>query len=151
LESTGGSILARAEELAQTDSRIRVVCSEEAIGAAALNRACAPATREYCVFLGQQDFLPHVALHHMAEFLQRQTADLLYTDEDSVAALRGPVQPVFKPDWSPDLLLSAMYLGAWRCRVRPCAWPAGYGRSTIRSGNGWRLPSRPFSGSSIPS
>ena len=97
--------------LAQTDSRIRVVCSEDAIGAAALNRACASATGEYCVFLGQQDFLSHMALHHMAEFLQRQTADLLYTDEDSVAAVRGPVQPVFKPDWSPDLLISAMYLG----------------------------------------
>src|SRR5664280_367942 len=97
--------------LAQTDSRIRVVCSEDAIGAAALNRACASATGEYCVFLGQQDFLSYVALHHLAEFLQSQTAGLLYTDEDSVPALRGPVQPVFKPDWSPDLLLSAMYLG----------------------------------------
>ena len=97
--------------LARTDSRIRVVCAEDAIGAAALNRACASATGEYCVLLGQQDFLSRVALHHMAEFLQTRTADLLYTDEDSVAALRGPVQPVFKPDWSPDLLLSAMYLG----------------------------------------
>ena len=97
--------------LARTDSRIRVVCAEDTSGAAALNRACASATGEYCVFLGQQDFLSHLALHHMAEFLQSQTAGLLYTDEDSVPALRGPVQPVFKPDWSPDLLLSAMYLG----------------------------------------
>ena len=81
----------------KTDSRIRVVCPEDMIGAAALNRACASATGEYCVSLGREDSLSHAALNHMAEFLQRQTADLLYTDEDSVAALRGPSQPVFKP------------------------------------------------------
>jgi GT2 family glycosyltransferase len=97
--------------LAQTDSRIRVVCPEDALGAAALNRACASGTGEYCVFLGQQDSLSPLALFHLAELLQNQAADLLYTDEDSVPAQGGLAQPVFKPDWSPDLLLSAMYLG----------------------------------------
>ena len=97
--------------LAQADSRIRVVGSQEATVAGALNRAGEAAAGEYCVFLEQRDFLSHVALYHLAEFLQGQTADLLYTDEDFVDAPRGPVQPVFKPGWSPDLLFSAMYLG----------------------------------------
>ena len=36
---------------------------------------------------------------------------MLYSDEDFVDTQRRRVRPIFKPDWSPDLLTSCMYIG----------------------------------------
>ena len=55
-------------------------------------------------------------------------ADFLYCDERRVSAASGKMEAFFKPQWSPDLLLGANYLGrAWcvradllkRARLRP--------------------------------
>ena len=47
----------------------------------------------------------------MATRLQRHPdADLLYSDEDKIDALNRRYDPQYKPDWSPDLLLSYNYI-----------------------------------------
>ena len=37
-------------------------------------------------------------------------ADMLYSDEDKLGVGGRREQPFFKPDWSPDLLLSENYI-----------------------------------------
>ncbi len=44
----------------------------------------------------------------------RRDADLLYADDRRVSPVTGALEAFFKPDWSPDLLLSTNYIGrAW--------------------------------------
>jgi GT2 family glycosyltransferase len=109
------------ETAASADSRIRFVRAENRLGiAGALNRAAQIATGEYLGFLDHDDILPIYALHYIVASLQRGDADLIYTDEDRLDHALRRVEPVFKPAWSPDLLLSCMYLGHFlvvkRCR-----------------------------------
>jgi ADP-heptose:LPS heptosyltransferase/GT2 family glycosyltransferase len=40
-----------------------------------------------------------------------QHVDFFYADEDRVSPVTGLREPFFKPDWSPDLLLSTNYIG----------------------------------------
>lgn len=98
-------------QLMQDEARIRFVHSPEHLGiAGTLNRARSLATGDYYAFLDQDDLLSPFALHYIAESLQEGPADLLYTDEDYMDEEQRRVHPIFKPDWSPDLLLSCMYL-----------------------------------------
>jgi len=66
---------------------------------------------DYAVFFHQHDLLSPVALQRVAERLQDGPADLIYSDEDRLNAQGRHVDPVFKPDWSPELLLSCAYTG----------------------------------------
>ena len=60
--------------------------------------------------MDQDDLLAPHALHEVAQATQRQSFDFLYTDEDRIDEHGCRVEPFFKPDWSPDLLTSMMYL-----------------------------------------
>ena len=54
---------------------------------------------------------PH-ALFALVSFLQKHPdADVIYADEDRITQSGRRGDPQFKPDWSPDLLLSCNYLG----------------------------------------
>ena len=66
---------------------------------------------EFVAFFGQHDVLAPAALQRIAEALQAGPVDLLYTDEDRLNEHGRHVEPIFKPDWSPDLLLSCDYIG----------------------------------------
>ncbi len=67
---------------------------------------------EYLCFLHRAGTLSPFALHYLAEALQSGDYDLLYSDEDEIDAGGGRAKPKFKPDWSPALLSSCMYLGS---------------------------------------
>jgi len=91
--------------------RIRFVRSGKNLGiAGASNLAGELATGEYIGFLDQDDLLSPHALYHVTAALQESDADLLYSDEDRLENERR-TEPIFKPGWSPDLLLGCMYLG----------------------------------------
>jgi GT2 family glycosyltransferase len=94
------------------DTRIRVVLRGGNGGiAAASNSAIELATGDYVAFLDHDDVLRAHALYRVAEFVtQNPTADVVYSDEDKILAdgRRGAV--FFKPDWSPEWLLSNNYL-----------------------------------------
>jgi O-antigen biosynthesis protein len=93
----------------QTELRIRLVRIHSPVPTSvSLNRASALATGDYLAVLGQEDRLSPDALHWMAT---SPPADLIYSDEDRLDAMGNRAQPIFKPDWSPELLLSCMYIG----------------------------------------
>ncbi len=67
---------------------------------------------DYVILIPQGDMLAPHALWEIASVLsQKPNVDMLYTDQDRFdAAKERRVQPWFKPDWSPELLLSINYL-----------------------------------------
>ena len=68
-------------------------------------------TGEFVAFLDHDDQLAPEALFEMATLLDANPdLDLIYADEDSLELDGRRVEPFFKPDWSPDLLLSMNYL-----------------------------------------
>ncbi len=97
------------DSVVRPETHIRVVRLPHRVDAAlALNRAAALTTGEYLAVLDQQDCLAPAALHWLAT---GAPADLIYSDEDHLDPAGARVDPIFKPDWSPDLLLSGMYIG----------------------------------------
>jgi GT2 family glycosyltransferase len=91
--------------------RYRYVAGDDLDNAQALNAAANLATGEYLSVMQEAGVLSPLALYYVAEAAQQGTFDVLYSDEDSLDAERRRVRPIFKPDWSPDLLTSCMYIG----------------------------------------
>ena len=77
----------------------------------ASNSALKIAHGEYVAFLDHDDLLSPLALYEVARALQKKRFDLIYTDEDKISPRGFHHTPFFKPNWSPDLLKSIMYLG----------------------------------------
>lgn len=79
---------------------------------AASNAALAMATGEFVARLDHDDELPPEALYEVVRRLNRAPeSDVLYSDEDTLELDGRRTDPFFKPDWSPELLLSYMYAG----------------------------------------
>jgi O-antigen biosynthesis protein len=75
------------------------------------NAAWQLAQGDYVCFLDHDDTLAPHALAYLCEALDRHPeADLLYSDEDKIDLKDKRFEPFFKPDWSPDLLLSQNYI-----------------------------------------
>lgn len=99
------------KELIVAEPRIRVARHEQNRGIArATNTAWELASGDWLAFMDQDDVLASTALARVAERLAAGDVDLLYTDEDRLDAHGCRTEPFFKPDWSPDLLRSMMYL-----------------------------------------
>ena len=78
----------------------------------AVNAAAARATGEFLAFLDPGDVLSSEALAEVAIYAaDNAEADIIYTDDDKIDASGRRFEPQFKPDWSPTLLLSYMYMG----------------------------------------
>lgn len=100
------------ERAAAGDRRVRRVRSdaEEGIVASA-NAALEMARGEFVAMVEPGDELhPEALAEAHGALLATPEADYLYTDEDAVDA-RGRRSAFFKPDWSPDRMLSQMYTG----------------------------------------
>ena len=70
------------------------------------------AESEFVVFLEQYGELSRDSLFELVKQLNRnRLADLIYWDEDEFDAEGSRCEPFFKPDWSPDLILSMNYVG----------------------------------------
>lgn len=110
--STDGEIRTLLADQANSDDRIRVCWrSENGNISAATNSAAELARGKYLVFLDQDDLLAPNALAEVALCAaERPDADLIYTDDDKISVDGHRYAPQFKPDWSPELLLSYMYL-----------------------------------------
>jgi GT2 family glycosyltransferase len=95
------------------DDRVRVRWRDENGGIAlAANSAAALATGEFLVFLDHDDILTPDALAEMAIYaVDNPISDVIYSDDDKVDMNGRRFAPQFKPDWSPALLLSYMYVG----------------------------------------
>ena len=102
-------LLADAE---RSDPRIRLRFNDRNRGiAAASNAALEMASGEFVGFLDHDDELMPHALFEVARLLNRAPdVDFVYSDEDKVGLDEWRTDPFFKPDWSPDLLMSVNYV-----------------------------------------
>lgn len=92
-------------------NQIRCCTVRDSTPCAALNAAADLATGEFVCFLVEGDSLSRFALYCVAATLALREYDLIYTDEDRLDASGRRTTPLFKPDWSPDLLAQCMYMG----------------------------------------
>ncbi|WP_293077702.1 glycosyltransferase [Okeania sp. SIO3B5] len=100
-------------EIAETDSRIKLIFrSENGNISAATNSAAELATGDFILFLDNDDELTPDALGEVALYLsQNPETDFLYSDDDKINVEGKRFDPQFKPEYSPELLLSYMYMG----------------------------------------
>jgi GT2 family glycosyltransferase len=93
--------------------RVRLVrLAENRHIAGATNAALEMAAGDFVAFLDHDDVLTPDALLEVAEALQEDPpADIVYSDHDVLGPDGLRRHPNFKPDWSPELLLSYMYFG----------------------------------------
>ncbi len=109
--STQGDVRSILTEYSKLDRRIKVVFSETNQGTShASNQALAVACGEFLGLLDHDDELAPDALFEVVKLLQgHREADIVYTDEDKLDSNGLRSEPFFKPDWSPEYLLSCMY------------------------------------------
>jgi GT2 family glycosyltransferase len=100
------------EEAAESDNRVKLKFLHEKLGiSGASNQALRMTEGEFVGFLDHDDELSNDALFHVVRLLnQNRKLDVIYSDEDKTSRTGRKVEPFFKPDWSPDLLLSMNYL-----------------------------------------
>ncbi|MEM1169434.1 MAG: glycosyltransferase, partial [Cyanobacteria bacterium P01_H01_bin.35] len=100
-------------EVAKTDSRIKLTFrSENGNISAATNSAAELATGDFILFLDNDDELSPDALGEVALYIsQNPETDFLYSDDDKINTEGKRFDPQFKPEYSPELLLSYMYMG----------------------------------------
>lgn len=93
-------------------NRIKVAYRSERGGISrACNTASSLATGEFICFLDHDDLLSQHALAYICDAVnQFPTADVFYSDEDKIDEDGRRSLPFFKPDWSPDTLLSLNYV-----------------------------------------
>ncbi len=109
--STDLSLKETLSRHAREDKRIKVTFRKERGGiAAATNGAVKMASGAYVCFMDDDDELAETALFEVVGALQENKYDLIYSDEDKIDAKGKYCEPFFKPDWSPDLLLSNNYI-----------------------------------------
>jgi GT2 family glycosyltransferase/glycosyltransferase involved in cell wall biosynthesis len=129
--STDPTVRSVLSQWAARDRRIRVTfCPENGNISAATNRAADLATSDYLLFLDHDDELTPNALGEVALYLaEHSDTDFLYSDDDKIDADGRRYAPQFKPDWSPELLLSYMY----------CSHLCVVSRSVFKQVGGMRL------------
>lgn len=104
-------IVAYLKGLAARDARVKARFLAENLNISAATNAAAELARgEFLLFLDNDDLLAPNALTEAALYLtDHPDTDYLYSDDDKVDVDGKRFSPQFKPDWSPELLLSYMY------------------------------------------
>jgi GT2 family glycosyltransferase len=95
----------------RSDPRFRVVGVEPDEVPGAGPRGGMAFSGDYVAFVDASDLLEPDALARVGAVLA-PGVDVVYSDEDELEPDGSHSRPVFKPDWSPDLLLSEPYLGS---------------------------------------
>lgn len=83
---------------------------------AATNTAIKKSTGDFLVFVDNDDVLHKDALYYIAEALNKnKDLDFIYTDEDKIDFNGSFIEPHFKPDFSPDSLMTVNYINHLTC------------------------------------
>ena len=106
------SVEKAVKEYQAKDQRVRYQRLEKNEGIAGnTNAAIHMATGGYLALFDHDDLLAPNALFEVASAIEKEQADVVYTDEDKVTSdLKEHFQPHFKPDFNPDLLCSNNYI-----------------------------------------
>lgn len=92
--------------------QIRVMRLEQNQGIAAATNAAITAVGpdiDFVVFLDHDDEITVDCLYELARCIERDEPDFIYSDEDKITAEGDYGEPHFKPDWSPDTMMSTMF------------------------------------------
>jgi len=81
----------------------------------ASNAALKMATGEYIALMDNDDEITPDALYEMVKAINEENAEFIYSDEDFISTEGVYSNPHFKPDFSPDLLLSHNYITHFTC------------------------------------
>lgn len=100
------------KDWAEKEPRVRVHYRQQNGGIAlASQEALTMATGEFVGLVDHDDVLEPHALYEVVKLLnQKPKADMIYSDEDKINEQGELEKPHFKPDWSPDTLLSCNYI-----------------------------------------
>ena len=100
-------------DFSQIDKRIHVNFLDQNLGISGnSNKALQIAKGEFISLLDHDDLLAPFALFEMVKALnQDPELDFIYSDKDIISEDgKQRLEPLFKPDWSPEIMLSANYL-----------------------------------------
>jgi glycosyltransferase involved in cell wall biosynthesis len=117
--SSDPDVLAYLQTLPALDPRIKTkLRSTNGHISATSNDALAMSEGEWVALLDHDDLLAVDALYWVVKTLQSHAdAGVIYSDEDKIGLDGKRCDPYFKPDWSPELVLSQNYishLGVYR-------------------------------------
>ena len=109
---TDDSVENVVKEYQKKDPRVRYRRLEKNEGIAEnTNAAIEMASGDYLALFDHDDLLSPNALFEVASAIEKEKADVIYTDEDKVTSdLKEHFQPHFKPDFNPDLLCANNYI-----------------------------------------
>ena len=107
--------------------------------AGATNAALARASGEFVVLLDHDDELTDDCLYELALCINQENPDYIYSDEDKISPDGYFVEPHFKPDWSPDTMMSTMYVCHVSCIRRSLLTAVGGLRSDYDGCQDWDL------------
>ncbi|MFZ4632084.1 MAG: glycosyltransferase, partial [Patescibacteria group bacterium] len=98
------------------DDRIKIDVRETNGGISkATNQAAKMASGDFLAFLDHDDELePQALLLFVLELQKNKNIDISYSDSDKIDTNGYRYNPEFKPDWSPELLLSVAYTSHFR-------------------------------------
>lgn len=109
--STGGHVEKILRKYSRNDERIKVKFLDKNQGiAGASNEAALMALGEYLAFLDHDDEITTNALYETVKVINLEKSDIIYSDEDIIGGEGRVLSLHFKPDFSPDLLLSHNYV-----------------------------------------
>ncbi len=107
--------------------KIKVTFLEENLNiSGASNAALELASGEYIALMDNDDEITPDALYEMIKAINEQDAEFIYSDEDFISTEGVHANPHFKPDFSPDLLLSHNYITHFTCFKKELLDKVGY-------------------------
>ena len=118
-------------QISSADSRIIYSKLESNGGIAKATNAAIELSRgEYLVFVDHDDTIEPSALSEINAFVaSNENIDFLYTDDDKIDLEGNRYSPQFKPDWSPELLLSYCYVSHMKIVRRTVSEEVGHVRT----------------------
>ncbi|SLM29968.1 hypothetical protein MTBBW1_2030058 [Desulfamplus magnetovallimortis] len=110
IEQKMREIFDRIDEHYQSDKVIFVECNDNSDVATQLNLALERSCSLFFMFLHPFDTLSSDALQKCTKnLIHNADADIMYSDEDRINQTGLRFAPMFKPQWSPDLLVGFPY------------------------------------------
>ena len=99
-----------------TNPKIKITFLEKNLNiSGATNAAIGIATGEYIALMDNDDEITPDALYEMVKVINEEDAEFIYSDEDFISTEGIHSNPHYKPDFSPDLLLSHNYITHFTC------------------------------------
>ena len=110
--STKKETLITLKKYEAVDKRIKIIYrGENGHISKATNSALEIANGEFIAFMDNDDILPKNAFYEVVKVLNNdKNIDFIYTDEDKIDEQGIRCNPHFKPNWSPDTMLSMNYM-----------------------------------------